>query len=156
MNIVDQDQARQLFALRRILEDFAGEEAVKHASSTQIERLKYIAHQMRRGSVDNGDQSTLSPRFVSANIEFHALIVAASGNRYLARLYSKIQMHVQIVTYLITRGPDPRADAVRRTDHEAIARAVAARDVNRLKTALRAHAEGTSRIVLRNLSVNTD
>jgi DNA-binding GntR family transcriptional regulator len=152
VNIVDRDQAEQLLALRRVLEDFAAEAAVKHASLAQIKRLRQIAQEMKSESVDRSGHSALSTRFVSSNVEFHALIAAASGNQYLARLYSQIQMHVQIVTYLISRGADPRAAAVRQKEHETIAKALAARDAKRLKAALRVHAETTSRIILQSLS----
>jgi DNA-binding GntR family transcriptional regulator len=152
VNVVDRDQARQLFALRRVLEDFAAEEAVRHASSAQIKRLREIAQEMKSESVDGSGHSLLSTRFVSSNVEFHALIVAASGNQYLARLYSQIQMHVQIVSYLISRGDDPHAAAARQKEHEAIAKALAARDAKRLKATLRKHAETTSQIVLQHLN----
>lgn len=148
---IDLQQAKQLFALRRVLEDFAAAEAVKRATSGQIEQLRDLAKQMRRQSVDSKGYSLLSTRFVSSNVRFHALIVAASGNEYLARLYAQIQMHVQIVTYLISRGDDPDAALARQKEHEAIVEALAERDARRLKAALHAHAATTARIVLRTL-----
>jgi DNA-binding GntR family transcriptional regulator len=105
-NVIDSTQAKQLFALRQVLEDFAAEEAVKHVTSEQIKRLKELTQEMRRQSL-NSDYSRSTIGFVSANVEFHALIVAAAGNPFLLRLYSQIQMQTQIVTYLIHRGYDP-------------------------------------------------
>jgi DNA-binding GntR family transcriptional regulator len=150
VNAIDVEEAKQLFALRQVLEDFAAEQAVKHATPTQIKQLKELAKQMRRQSVDSKGRSLLSTRFVNSNVTFHALIVAASGNQYLARLYTQIQMHVQIVTYLISRGDDPDAAAARQKEHEAIVAALADRDAKRLKSALRAHAQTTARIILQN------
>ncbi len=152
VNAIDLTEAKQLFALRQVLEDFAAEEAVKHATRAQIKQLKELAKQMRRQSVDSKGHSLLSTRFVNSNVAFHALIVAASGNQYLARLYTQIQMHVQIVTYLISRGDDPDAAAARQQEHEAIVAAFAARDAKRLKAALRAHAQTTARIILRDFN----
>jgi DNA-binding GntR family transcriptional regulator len=150
VNAIDVEEAKQLFALRQVLEDFAAEQAVKHATPAQIRQLKELAKQMRRQSVDSKGHSLLSSRFVNSNVTFHALIVAASGNQYLARLYTQIQMHVQIVTYLISRGDDPGAAAARQKEHEAIVAALADRDAKRLRTALRAHAQTTARIILQN------
>ena len=150
VNAVDMAEAKQLFALRQVLEDFAAEQAVKHATQAQIKRLKDLAKQMRRQSVDSKGHSLLSTRFVNSNVSFHALVVAASGNQYLARLYTQIQMHVQIVTYLISRGDDPDAAAARQREHEAIVAALADRDAKRLKTALRVHAQTTARIILQH------
>jgi DNA-binding GntR family transcriptional regulator len=150
VNAINVEEARQLFALRQVLEDFAAEEAVKHATAAQIKQLRELAKQMRRQSVDSKGHSLLSTRFVNSNVTFHALIVAASGNQYLARLYTQIQMHVQIVTYLISRGDDPDAAAARQKEHEAIVAALADRDAKRLKSALRMHAQTTARIILRN------
>ena len=152
VNAIDVEEAKQLFALRQVLEDFAAEEAVKHATPAQIKQLKELAKQMRRQSVDSKGHSLLSTRFVNSNVAFHALIVAASGNQYLARLYTQIQMHVQIVTYLISRGDDPDAAAARQKEHEAIVAAMADRDAKRLKSALRAHAQTTARIILQNFN----
>lgn len=61
-------------------------------------------------------------------------------------------MHVQIVTYLISRGDDPDAAAARQKEHEAIVEALTDRDAKRLKSALRAHAQTTARIILQNFN----
>lgn len=149
-NVIDSTQAKQLFALRQVLEDFAAEEAVKHVTGEQIKRLKELTQEMRRQSL-NSDYSRSTIGFVSANVEFHALIVAAAGNPFLLRLYSQIQMQTQIVTYLIHRGYDPKAAERRQAEHESIVRALVARDGRALKANLRAHAQTTSKAILATL-----
>ena len=149
VNSIDAEQAAQLFSLRQVLEDFAAEEAVKHVTAKQLGRLKKLAQEMREHSLDNtGDRILSTANFVRTNVEFHALIVEASGNHFLLRLYSQIQMQLQIVTYLIHRGYDPRAAERRQKEHEAIVRALAARDGKALKACLRSHAETTSKSLL--------
>jgi|SRR6185312_4411466 len=147
VNVIDYTQAKQLFALRQVLEDFAAEEAVKNVTGEQIKRLKELTQEMRQQSL-NSDYSRSTIGFVSANVEFHALIVAAAGNPFLLRLYSQIQMQTQIVTYLIHRGYDPKAAERRQVEHESIVRALAARDGRALKANLRAHAQTTSKAIL--------
>ena len=151
VNVIDARQAEQLFALRQVLEDFAPEQAVEHVTDAQIKRLKKLTQEMRRQSLD-GDHFRSTVGFVSANVEFHASIVAASGNPFLLRLYSQIQMQTQIVTYLIHRGYDPRAAERRQAEHENIMKALVARDGKALKASLRAHAQTTSRTILAKLA----
>lgn len=152
VNLIDSEQAEQLFALRQVLEDFAAESAVKYVTNEQIRRLKELTQEMRRQSLDKSDLTRSAAEFVRSNVEFHALIVASTGNRFLLRLYSQIQMQLQIVTYLLRRGYDPKAAERRQIEHEAITRALVARDSKLLKTALRSHAKTTARAIVTALA----
>ena len=148
VNQIESEQAEQLFALRQVLEDFAAEGAVRNATREQIARVKELAHEMRRQSLDRSDVIRSAAGFVTSNVEFHAIIVAATGNRFLLRLYSQIQMQLQIVTYLVRSGFDPKAAERRQNEHDAIVKALADRDVKRLKAALRSHSQTTARVIL--------
>ena len=152
VNLIDPEQAEQLFALRQVLEDFAAETAVKNVTNEQIRRVKELTQEMRRQSLDKSDAIRSAAAFVHSNVEFHALIVAATGNRFLLRLYSQIQMQLQIVTYLVRRGYDPKAAERRQSEHDAIAKALAARDGKLLKAALRSHAQTTASVILATLA----
>jgi DNA-binding GntR family transcriptional regulator len=153
VNSIDAAQAEQLFALRQVLEDFAADEAVKHFTTKQVNQLKKLTQEMRRQSLDNtGDHILSMANFVKANVEFHALIVEGSGNRFLLRLYSQIQIQLQIVTYLMRRGYDPRAAERRQNEHEAIVKALEARDGKALKAYLRSHADTTKKAILAALA----
>jgi DNA-binding GntR family transcriptional regulator len=152
VNLIDSAQAEQLFALRQVLEDFAAEGAVKNVTSEQIRRVRELTQEMRRQSLDKSDVIRSSADFVRSNVEFHSLIVAAAGNRFLLRLYSQIQMQLQIVTYLVRRGYNPKAAERRQSEHEAIAKALIARDAKLLKAALRSHAQTTASVILATLT----
>jgi DNA-binding GntR family transcriptional regulator len=153
VNVVNSKQAEQLFALRQVLEDFAADQAVENVTSEQIKRLEELTRVMRKQSLD-GDHFRSTVSFVSANVEFHALIVAAAGNPFLLRLYSQIQMQTQIVTYLIHRGYDPNAAERRQAEHESIVKALIARDRKALKASLRSHAQTTSKTILAKLAAD--
>jgi DNA-binding GntR family transcriptional regulator len=155
VNLIECEQAEQLFALRQVLEDFAAEGAVKHATSEQIRRVKELAREMRRQSLDKSDAVRSAAGFISSNVEFHATIIAATGNRFLLRLYSQIQMQMQIVTYLVRSGYDPKAAERRQSEHDAIAKALADRDAKQLKSALRSHAQTTSSVILATLTAES-
>ena len=149
VNLIDREETEKLFALRRVLEDFAVDEAVENATSAQLRRIRELTQEMRRHSVSLDNTMHSTAEFVRANVEFHATIVAASGNSFLLRIYSQIQMHLQIVTYLVRRGYDPRASERRQREHEEICKAMTKRDARMLKAALRSHARTTEEAILK-------
>lgn len=151
VNSIDREDTEQLFALRRALEDFAADYAVKNVTAEQLRRLRALTLNMRQHSADSGNVMRTTAEFVRDNAEFHALIVAASGNPFLLRIYSQIQIQAQIVTYLVRRGFDPKASERRQREHEDILKAMTARNSKSLKAALRAHAQTTEEAILQTL-----
>jgi DNA-binding GntR family transcriptional regulator len=151
VNLVDTKQAEHLFALRKVLEDFAAEEAVKHATDEQIAKVESLAKAMRKQSLDRHDGLRSTADFLRSNLEFHALIVAATGNELLLRIYNQIQMQMQIVTYLVWHDYDVKAAERRQIEHEEIANALAARDARKLKASLHAHSQAAAGIILATL-----
>lgn len=147
LNAIDEDAAVHLFALRRVLEDFAAESAVVLVTPDRLGRLRRLLQQMREASLDQvGGKSPA--KFVRANVAFHAEIVAAAGNPFLDRLYAQLQLQLQIVTYLIRQGFSRDAAELRQREHEAIVEALAARNAGRLKQLLRTHTATTEATVL--------
>ncbi len=151
VNRINKGQTEQLFALRQVLEDFAAETAAKNVTAEQLRELRELLQAMRPHSTGQNDIRS-AVNFVRANVAFHALIVAATGNAFLVRLYAQLQMQLQIVTYLVHRGYDPKAAERRQREHEAIAKALAARDSRALKAALRLHAQATEVVILAALN----
>lgn len=151
VNSISREQAEQLFALRQVLEDFAAVGAVKNVTADQLKKLRTLLGEMRLHSSTRFNPLEAGVAFVRANVAFHTLIVAAAGNQYLFRLYSQLQLHLQIVTYLVGRGFDQETANRRQEEHEAIVRALAARDAKALKRALRSHSQTTEAAILANL-----
>jgi DNA-binding GntR family transcriptional regulator len=148
VNSIDPEQARQLLAIRSLLECFAAEEAVRNATNVEIERVRQLAEEMRAASLGrNADRA--AARFVAANVEFHDIIVGAARNAYLARLYSLVQLQLQIVSYLISRGSNQQAAEQRQREHDAIVRAFAARNGAKLRAALKSHIRTTANSIVR-------
>lgn len=144
VNRIDRTQTEQLFAMRRALEDFAAEYAVVNVTSKDIQQIKRCLQNLGR--------SNSTHEFVRANVEFHSWIIAAAGNPFLIRFYAQLQMQVQIVTYLLKRGFDPKAAAIRQKEHVGIVKALEDRNASALKNALRSHALTTERAILATLS----
>lgn len=144
VNRVDREQTQQLFALRRVLEDFAAETAVENVTQKQLAEIRRCLQKLGR--------SNTTAEFVRANVEFHSLIVAAAGNPFLIRFFSQLQIQLQIVTYLLRRGFDTKAAAARHREHEIIVKALEKRDAKALKDALRTHVMTTERAILATLT----
>jgi DNA-binding GntR family transcriptional regulator len=148
---INAEEARQLFALRRVLEEFAADEVVRNITQSDISRLHRLLKELRATSYDQSDIIRSTANFIRANVAFHAIIVSAAANPFLTRLYSQLQIQAQIVTYLVHRGYDPKAARRRQGEHEEIIAALEVRDAKRLKRALRTHAETSENVILQSL-----
>ncbi len=153
---INADEARQLFALRRVFEDYAAPEIVRNISAAEIKHLRDLLDILRGSSVTNADAIAASASFVRANVAFHSTIIGAAKNPLLDRFYSQIQIHAQIVTYLVFRGHDTQAAQKRQAEHDGIVAALRARDAAALKKRLREHSEASERLILRFLEEKQD
>jgi DNA-binding GntR family transcriptional regulator len=141
------ESAKQVFALRRTLEAFAVEDAVRNVQPEDISKLKAALAQM--GQSESGNFPQDAARFLGANVAFHSTIVGAAKNPTLDRLYAQIQIQAQIVTYLYHRGIDPKAAKARYNEHAKILKALVSRDAKLLGQLLAEHAVTTELSVLR-------
>lgn len=149
INEIDGAQAMELFAARHMLEDYIADISAANVTAGQIEKINQILKTMKR--LSSNRSSHLSAEFVRANTAFHSLIVSASGNRTISRLYEQLQIQSQIMTYLLYQT-DPAAAASRRQqEHEEIAEALATRNGALLKKLLRRHTKDSERIILERL-----
>jgi DNA-binding GntR family transcriptional regulator len=140
---IDRDQTEQLFALRRALEDFAADFAVKNVTVEDLDQIRLCLKDLGR--------SNTTSEFVRANVEFHSLIVAAAANPFLIRLYGQLQIQLQIVSYLVQRGFGTKAADARQKEHATIVKALEKKDAQALKEALRRHVITTEQAILASL-----
>lgn len=140
---IDRAQTEQLFALRRALEDFAADFAVKNVTVDDLDQIRLCLKDLGR--------SNTTSEFVRANVEFHSLIVAAAANPFLIRLYGQLQIQLQIVSYLVQRGFGTKAADARQKEHATIVKALEKKDAQALKEALRRHVITTEQAILANL-----
>ncbi len=152
INEVSPSQAIEMFEARHLLEDFVSDAIIENISEQQLSRLNILLRTMRKLSIER--TSNLSAEFVHANKAFHLLIVASSGNATISRLYEQLQIHAQIMSYLLANQADPVAAAEKRQkEHEEIVRAIEKRDAALLRKLLRAHTAAPQKIILGRLSV---
>jgi DNA-binding GntR family transcriptional regulator len=148
---ISAEEARQLFALRRALEEFAADDIVKNISQSDISGLQRLLKELKATSYNQSDIIRSAANFVRVNAAFHLTIVSIAANPFLTRLYSQLQLQAQIVSYLLHRGYDPKAARRRQAEHEDIVAALEERDARQLKRALRTHAEVSESVILQSL-----
>ena len=148
VNTIDAATARQLFALRRHLENFAVEDAVRGVTEPELARLRVLLSELKQSTASVANVYQDAARYVKANVRFHAALVAAAHNPTLDRLYAQVQMQAQIVTYLYHLGVNSNAIGKRQREHAAILKALEARDADRLRALLQDHACATEASVI--------
>jgi len=153
---ISAEEARQLFALRRVLEEFAADAIVKNISRADILNLHKLLRELKANSYNPTDIIQSSANFVRANVAFHSTIVSTAMNPFLNRLYAQLQIQAQIVTYLVHRGYDLKAARRRQAEHEEIVSALEHRDARQLRRILRIHAETSENVILQSLVVVND
>lgn len=116
-----------LFELREIIEPAAAAYAAERRSSEQLKHLREALDEMAHFGLAD-------PQGRAADQRFHRALLDASGNEPLAALASTIGAAVQWTTIFKQRErPLPR-DPV--PDHEAVYKAIAAKDCNRARAAM--------------------
>ena len=139
-NVSPQD-IEETFELRCALECLAGERAISRIQPQQVQRLRQLLDILAK-PVDTDAALTEHER---ANSELHQILIEASGSRRLAELYDSLNAHIKIARIHssetnVTRPADWQIRLeVEQREHEAIVRAVEARDADALTAALRKH-----------------
>jgi DNA-binding GntR family transcriptional regulator len=149
---IDATTARQLFALRRTLEAFAVDDAIRLVTRAELDELRQLLAGLRwRNDAPGLHQAAAS--FVRNNVRFHAAIVACARNPTLDRLYAQVQLQAQIVSYIyrLTESHKDQAMIDRYQQHKAIYQALEARDAETLRRLLEEHSATTEAAVLASL-----
>jgi DNA-binding GntR family transcriptional regulator len=121
--------------LRVAFECLAAETAVECASADQIDEFHRLLSLLKRPVQTSQDRK----RHEQDNMRFHRLLIECSGNKRLAEMYESLNAHLQIVR-VHSRDTDwAERLAVEQAEHGEIVAALEARDLPRLKEALRSH-----------------
>ncbi len=127
---LDHNQLAELYVVRAELEGLAARLAARHASPEEMRVL--------RDMVEADRQLLNDPAALSrANRRFHKMIHLASHNRYLVQQLDLVHRSMALLasTSLAAEGRTETALA----EHDAIVRAIEARDEAAAQLALRAH-----------------
>jgi DNA-binding GntR family transcriptional regulator len=127
---LDHDQLGELYVVRAELEGLAARLAAQHAAP---EEVRVLWDMIRRDRELVGEPE----RLARANKRFHHQIHLASHNRYLIQQLEMVHRSMALVatTSLAAEGRGARA----MDEHEAIVRAIEARDCAAAEAAIRGH-----------------
>lgn len=128
---LDHNQLAELYAVRTELEGLAARLAARHATDEEMRVLRSMVNEDR--GLLGGDPRSLS----RANKRFHKQIHLASHNRFLVQQLDLV--HRSMALMATTSFAAEGRDAMGLAEHEAIVRAIEARDGEAAYQALRGH-----------------
>ncbi|WP_111429731.1 GntR family transcriptional regulator [Rhodobacteraceae bacterium DSL-40] len=138
---LDYAEVMELYEMRSVLEGTAARLAARAASDIEIEELVNMNQQLAKlGS---------APEAFILNRQFHAALLDAAKNRFLARSIHALQKALMILGPTTLTEPDRAEKAVE--EHFGILDAIKARDGAFAETAMRAHIEAAQRVRVRAL-----
>lgn len=145
---MSQQDVDDIFQLRVITEVAAAELAMEHMTDEGLDRLQELSVV----GYDPDDPESLQ-QYAVVNAEFHDIIGAASRNRRLAELISRLMLEsrrfVQIAQLTAEHGQEVAAQ------HKAIVEAFRSGDRAAVTEAVRAHVEDSWHLVLDSLTVTS-
>lgn len=137
----------ELYEMRTVLEGTAARLAARAASPMELEGLKSINDEMALATKD-------APLLAILNRQFHARLLDASRNRFLAKSMAAIE-NAMLITGPTSMGSQDRA---RRAveEHAQLLEALNTRDGARAEQVMRAHMEQAQLARLKMLRQGTD
>lgn len=138
---LDYAEVMELYEMRAVLEGTAARLAARAASDIEIEELI----EMNRQMAALGD----APQAFILNRQFHAALLDAAKNRFLARSIHALQKALMILGPTTLTEPDRAKTAVE--EHVRVLDAIKARDGVLAEAAMRAHIEAAQRVRVRAL-----
>jgi len=127
---LDHDQLGELYVVRAELEGLAARLAAQHAAPEEI-RILWEMVARDRALADDPDA------LARANKRFHHQIHLASHNRYLIQQLEMVRRSMALVATTSLAAPGRAARAL--DEHEALVRAIEARDGAAAEEVIRAH-----------------
>jgi DNA-binding GntR family transcriptional regulator len=125
----------ETFDIRCALECLAAEKAVGHVSREDIKRLKELLKSLRKSIRNEEDRKTHE----RDNLEFHRVVIRASGNQRLAEMYEELNAHIKIARIHRGEADWPSRQAEEQAEHERIVAALVKGDATEVVNAMRQH-----------------
>lgn len=135
---ITEKDARQLFALREVLEGLAARSASERCDDVDVQRLQRLADQaiIEADAASEDDRRVLS-QYAHTNCEFHTQLIVASGNDWLVNLIPVIRISSLMVWGVALMSVEQVRRAARA--HLQIVHAIATGDGDRAEYVARAH-----------------
>jgi GntR family transcriptional repressor for pyruvate dehydrogenase complex len=134
--LLGERSARDLMESRRLLEVELAGLAAERRDDEALAALRTALEKMRAAGDD-------IPRYVEADVEFHLALGTASGNQVLADLVRSIRSLLDVWARRVLEAAGETATSLKM--HEPILKAVAKRDGDAARAAMRRHMERAER-----------
>jgi DNA-binding GntR family transcriptional regulator len=131
------DRVLERLEARLLLEPLVARLAAERRTDDHLTALRL--------TVDDERAATTAAAAHDASREFHSLVVDASGNEALRRIFDSLWIADVGRRLLARRATQPKWQHNDVAEHEAILSALARRDANRAETLMRAHVEAALR-----------
>lgn len=129
---LDAEGIRDLYVARIAVETAAGRQIIKNKDADAVAQLRVTYEQMQQAA-ERGSLTELS----DADLEFHALLVSASGSPRLQQMHQTLMVETRMcLTALQGTYRDPEDQVA---EHRSIAEAIAAGDSHALVEAVETH-----------------
>ncbi len=137
----------ETFDLRTALECLAAEKLIPRIKARQIAEFKQLLTELSKPIESDLDIK----RHQENNRAFHQLLIDGSGNRRLAETYESLNAHLRIVRVHSRQTGWEKRLKIEQSEHEEIVSAMEARDLERLKNALRSHIQRSRQSLIEGL-----
>lgn len=143
------EEVTDLVHVRRLIEIDAARLAAKHIILPDLMTVEQILQHIIEESAQTevGSWSHGYRRFNQLDKEFHELIITAAANPFLLTAYRSLNVHIELGRfYQVFQEMDQRQTCV---EHEAICRALRARDADAAAAAVETHLHATEERIFR-------
>lgn len=104
VRLPDREELGEMYAVREALESYAAAEAAQRISPPDLDKLEASFQQMCnivdafRGSGRSLLEGDHLRNFIQADLDFHKIIIAAAGNRYIFKILDDTRLLVRVFT----------------------------------------------------------
>lgn len=135
------DEAEQLYALRGLLEGYAGEQCAARADAAFLARLDRAVAAFV-AAAGSGDREAL----VSTKTAFYDLLLNGCGNKFVAQTLTGLHNRINFLRFTSMTQPDRLTDSI--AEIRGIAAAIRSGDVAAAGEACRRHIENAAQVAL--------
>ncbi len=141
VSTIDYEQAEQLYAIRALLETFAGQQFAERASAADMAELTAAVEQFEAAA-----QAPTRNALLAAKTKFYTVLLDGCGNMFVRQMLSLLHNRINLLRLTSMTQPGRLANSV--AEIREIHAAVMARDGVRAARACRYHVEMAARTAL--------
>ncbi len=142
VSTISVEEARQLYAVRALLEGFAGQSFAERGSDAEIAALKTVVDRLEEVVTRGGDRQAL----IDAKTEFYNVLMQGGGNIFVRQMLG--MMHNRITLLRVTSMTQGGRLLKSMEEIKAIYHAIAARDGAGARKACVRHIEAATKVAI--------